>query len=214
MYWRGATREATNPPMSIDLDKAALAVEQLLNALGVDEGDHTVNTPMRAARAWAEHLAGYSQDPGGYLARTFSAPHDPGLVMVGGIRIVSTCAHHLERIVGTVTVAYRPRPGQPIVGLSKLARVVEGYARRLQVQERLGRQIADTIQDRLDPVGAAAIVTAAHGCMSLRGVRQPAAVTTTSAWAGGWSPPGDADTAAVLAEHNRSVAGFKGGAVW
>lgn len=198
----------------MDLDKAATAVADLLLALGVDEGDHTADTPNRVARAWAEQLAGYHDDPARHLTRTFSAPHDPGLVIVAGVRVVSTCAHHLLPIVGTATVAYRPRLGQPVVGLSKLARVVEGYARRLQVQERLGRQVADALHGHLTPVGAACLVTASHGCMSLRGVAQPATVTTTHAWAGGWQHTADSDTKAVLAEHGRSVAGFKGGPVW
>ena len=197
----------------MDLDKAAAAVADLLVALDVDEGDHTADTPARVARAWAEHLAGYRENPAEHLRRTFSAPDDAGLVIVGGIRFVSTCAHHLERIVGTATVAYRPWPGRPVVGLSKLARVVTGYARRLQVQERLGRQISDAIYDELDPQGAGCILTAAHGCMSLRGINQPAAVTTTQAWAGEWNST-HSDASAVLDEHNRSVAGFKGGPVW
>lgn len=198
----------------MDIDKAASAVADLLIALGVDEGDHTADTPGRVARAWAEQLTGYLEDPGLHLTRTFSAPEDPGLVIVAGSRIVSTCAHHLLPIVGVATVAYRPRMGQPIVGLSKLARLVDGYARRLQVQERLGRQIADTLVDRLDPLGAACLITASHGCMALRGVAQPAAVTSTQAWAGEWRVKPDHDTAAVVNEHNRSVAGFKGGPVW
>lgn len=197
----------------IDMDRAAIAVGELLHALGVDEGDHTMNTPHRVARSWGEHLAGYQEDPREHLRRTFSAPPDAGLVVVGGIRFVSTCAHHLERIVGTATVAYRPQPGQPVVGLSKLARVVEGYARRLQVQERLGRQVADAVNEVLSPVGAACLMTAAHGCMALRGVNQPAAVTTTFSWAGHWDTTHE-DARAVMDEHNRSVAGFKGGAVW
>jgi GTP cyclohydrolase I len=198
----------------IDVEKTAAAVRELLTALGVDEGDHTTDTPNRVAKAWAEQLAGYDEDPALHLTRQFTAPADPGLVMVSGIRVVSTCAHHLLPIVGTATVAYRPMPGDPVVGLSKLARVVESYARRLQVQERIGWQVANTLQAELGPAGAACIVTASHGCMSLRGIGQPATVTTTHAWAGTWSLGDASDRASVLAEHNRSVAGFKGGPVW
>lgn len=198
----------------MDLDKAAAAVADLLTALGVDEGDHTADTPHRVARAWAEQLTGYTTDPAAHLTKTFSAPPDPGLVMVGGIRVVSTCAHHLLPIVGTATVAYRPKPGQPVVGLSKLARVVEGYARRLQVQERLGHQVAQALQDTLRPAGSACLITAAHGCMSLRGIGQPATVTTTHAWAGTWAAPALPDRRAVMDEHTRTTAGFKGGPVW
>lgn len=199
----------------IDHEKAAAAVAELLLALDVDEGDHTADTPDRVAKAWTEQLAGYEEDPRDHLRKTFTAPADPGIVMVSGIRVVSTCAHHLLPIVGVATVAYRARPGQPVVGLSKLARVVEGYARRLQVQERLGRQVADALVDVLDPLGAACLVTAAHGCMSLRGIGQPATATTTQAWAGGWAfHQGAPDPVAVAAEHGRSIAGFKGGPVW
>lgn len=201
------------PPI-IDNAAASEAVAALLAAFGVDEGDHTANTPDRVSRAWAEHLSGYQEDPREHLRRTFSAPEDAGLVVVSGIRFVSTCAHHLERIVGTATVAYRPLPGQDVVGLSKLARVVTGYARRLQVQERLGRQVADAVQEVLAPAGAGCLLTAAHGCMSLRGVHQPAAVTTTQSWVGAWRDSTHPDARAVAEEHTRAVAGFKGGAVW
>lgn len=207
----------------MDLEKAEVAIADLLLALGVDEGDHTDGTPRRVARAWAEMLGGYAEQPGAHLERTFSAPPVPGLVMQSGIRVVSWCAHHMLPIVGTATVAYRPRDGQPVVGLSKLARVVDGFARRLQVQEQLGYQVAQTVAEVLDPVGAACLITAAHGCMTLRGINQHAAVTTSESWAGDWLTLPDTaaerravehDRAATTNEHNRSVAGFKGGAVW
>lgn len=197
----------------IDQELASTAISTLLDALGVDEGEHTADTPGRVARAWAEQLAGYDEDPRVHLARTFPAPADAGVVIVGGIRVVSTCAHHLLPIVGAATVAYRPRVGSPVVGLSKLARVVEGFARRLQVQEQLGRQVVDAIADVLDPDAAACIITAAHGCMSLRGVGQPSTVTTTHSWSGLWRSEGR-ERGSVLEEHARTVAGFKGGAVW
>jgi GTP cyclohydrolase I len=201
--------------MPVDLRRAELAVATLLSALGVNEGDHTRDTPRRVARAWAEQLIGYGADPGAHLDRTFSAPDDAGLVIVGGIRLVSTCAHHLLPIVGVATVAYRPKNRQPVVGLSKLARVVDGYAKRLQVQERLGRQICQALDDGLDPEAAGCLITASHGCMSLRGISQPATVTTTHAWAGAWNvDPDHPDRRAVLDEHHRSTSGFKGGPVW
>lgn len=193
----------------MDLEKAAHAVADLLLALGVDQDDHTADTPTRVARAWAEHLAGYAENPADHLTRTFTAPHNPGLVIVSGIQFTSTCAHHLERIVGTATVAYRPHPGQPIVGLSKLARLVTGYARRLQVQERLGHQITHTIHTTLAPEGTGCILTATHGCMTLRGINQPTTATTTHAWAGAWNT-NHPDTHAVLNEHNRSLTAPKG----
>ena len=185
----------------IDIDKAANAIADLLVALHVDEGDHTRNTPGRVAFALAEMLRGYDEDPLVYLRNPFSAPSDPGLIIVAGIRLTSLCAHHLLPITGTATVAYRPRPGDPIVGLSKLARVVSGYALRLQVQERIGHQVTTAIQETLRPLGSACVITAAHGCMALRGIGEPTAVTTTQSLAGDWTP-GHPDVATVLAAHS------------
>lgn len=194
----------------MDVDKAATAVTELLTALGVDEGEHTANTPERVAKAWATALAGYELDPARHLAVTFPAPADPGLVVLSGIRLRSTCAHHLLPITGTATVAYRPGSGSRIVGLSKLARVLGDYAARLQVQERLGFQVANTLQDVLAPHGAACVITAAHGCISLRGVEQPHSVTTTVAVTGAWSSPGDPDVETVLAEHRAARGDTRG----
>ncbi|WP_067821457.1 GTP cyclohydrolase I [Actinomadura kijaniata] len=188
----------------INLDKAENAVADLLLALGVDEGEHTRETPRRVAKAWAETLAGYNDDPARHLDRRFSTTHDPGLIIVAGIRLNSTCAHHLLPVTGTATVAYRPRPGDQIVGLSKLARVVHGYARRLQVQERIGHQVANAVQEALNPVGAACVITAEHGCMTVRGVGEPATVTTTHASTGEWGP-GHPDLQAVLTDHAASL---------
>lgn len=193
----------------MDLTKTADAVRDLLAALGVDEGDHTTDTPARVARAWAAALAGYDVDPTRHLERTFSAPPNPGLVVLAGIEVRSTCAHHLLPITGWATVAYRPAPGARIVGLSKLARVLGDYAARLQVQERLGWQTATTIQEALHPVGAACVITAEHGCISLRGVEDPHVVTTTIALTGAWeASPDDPNVQTVLAEHRA----MKGGA--
>lgn len=166
---------------AFDHPEAAGAVKQLLDALGVDEGDHTANTPDRVARAWHDMLWGYREDPADHLDVTFSAPDDPGLVIVAGIRLTSTCAHHLLPFTGWATVAYRPTPGQPVVGLSKLARVLQGYAARLQVQERIGAQTVTAIAEKLRPSGAEVLITATHQCMSLRGAREAAAATTTRA---------------------------------
>jgi GTP cyclohydrolase I len=165
----------------MDVDGAALAVKNLLGAFGVPEDDHTRKTPQRSATAWAEILGGYTEDPGDHLEVTFSAPKNPGLVIVSGISLQSMCAHHLLPFSGTATVAYRPSPGQRVVGLSKLSRVVTGFARRLQVQEQIGFQVVDTIMGRLQPSGASCIITARHDCMRLRGVREGEAVTTTYA---------------------------------
>lgn len=182
-------------------DKVADAVALFLDALGADEGDHTADTPERVAKAWRHLLGGYEEEPKRHLLKQFSAPENPGLVIVSGIRLASTCAHHLLPITGTATVAYRPKPGSSVVGLSKLARVVEGYARRLQVQERIGSQVVEALMEVLEPEGAACIITAAHGCMSLRGVQEPEATTLTVATGGSIEAHGD--LAAALAEHQR-----------
>lgn len=165
----------------VDLDTAEKAVQLLLAAFGVPEDDHTLDTPGRSARAWADILAGYREDPSDHLATTFSAPEDAGLVVVSGITLQSMCAHHLLPFSGLATVAYRPSPGQRIVGLSKLARVVTGYARRLQVQEQIGWQTVEALRTRLNPAGSVVMITANHDCMRLRGAREPHAETTTIA---------------------------------
>lgn len=165
----------------VDTGAAALAVKDLLQAFGVPEDDHTVRTHERSARAWEEILVGYREDPADHLDTTFDAPRDPGLVIVAGVAIQSMCAHHLLPFSGSATVAYRPSPGQRVVGLSKLARVVNGYARRLQVQEQIGYQTVQAIEDRLDPSGTVVLITARHDCMRLRGVREDSALTTTAA---------------------------------
>jgi GTP cyclohydrolase I len=185
-----------------DLDAAAVAIRQLLDAFHIDEGDHTADTPNRVAKAWKEQLAGYDEDPSKHLNKTFSAPVEPGLVIVSGIRLVSTCAHHLLPFTGTATVAYRPAPGQNVVGLSKLARVVHGYARRLQVQERIGDQVATALVDKLNPLWACVMITAAHQCMTIRGVQEPEAATTTRTVRGALLPD---DMAVVTATHTNSL---------
>jgi GTP cyclohydrolase I len=165
-------------------DDVELAVQKLMAALGVDEGDHTRDTPRRVARAWRDQLWGYGDEPTDHLRVTFSAPPNPGLIVQAGIDIQSTCAHHLLPFGGRATVAYRPKPGQEIVGLSKLTRVAYGFSARLQVQERIGSQIVEAIMDVLHPDGAIAMLTCTHDCMRLRGVRSPAAETTTVAVGG------------------------------
>lgn len=160
---------------------ASDAVYMLLDALGVDEGEHTARTPQRVAKAWMEMLSGYREDPSNHLAVTFPAPENPGLVIVEGITVNSTCAHHMLPFTGRATVAYRPSNGSRIVGLSKLARLVNGFSRRLQVQERIGAQVLEAIVERLQVDGALVLITATHDCMRLRGVGEPSAATTTEA---------------------------------
>jgi len=169
---------------TVNVEAAAVAIKDLLQAFGVPESSHTDNTHNRSALAWEEMLAGYREDPADHLDVTFPAARDPGLVIVSGIKLQSMCAHHLLPFSGVATVAYRPSPGQQVVGLSKLARVITGYARRLQVQETIGYDTVNAIMDRLQPSGTAVVITASHDCMRLRGVREPGSVTTTMADAG------------------------------
>lgn len=192
------------PPARPPYDPAAAAVVALLEALGVPRSEHTTDTPRRVARSWRHALRGYLEDPRRHLETTF--PCEPGapLVVQSGIRVVSTCAHHLLPITGWATVAYRPRKGARIVGLSKLARLVEGYAARATVQEHIGGETARALVEVLDVAGAACIITAEHGCMSLRGVAQPAARTTTTSLAGRWTPT-HADVDLVMRAHSTAA---------
>lgn len=185
-------------------DPAAIVAE-FMRAMGMPEDAHTARTPERVTKAWRARLAGYDEDPADHLQVTFPVDGEPGLVSVTGIQFASTCAHHLLPITGTATVAYRPRAGRGrVVGLSKLSRVFDGYARRLQVQEQLGAQTADALRDRLRPEGAVVVITAEHGCMTIRGVQQPGTVTTTVSTSGGWTTS-SADVREVLAEHRASL---------
>jgi GTP cyclohydrolase IA len=163
----------------VDLLGAELAARDLLVALGADvASEHLRETPRRVAKAYAELLT-----PRPFNATTF--PNDEGydeLVIVGEISFQSLCAHHLLPFHGTAHVAYLP--GERLVGLSKLARVVELYARRLQLQERLTTQVADWLDEHLQPRGVGVVIEAEHLCMSLRGVQSPGAKTVTSALRG------------------------------
>lgn len=164
--------------------RAADAVRDLLAALEVPVDDHTRDTPVRVARSFLELLAGYNEEPGDHLSTTFPGPASSGLVVCRGIRFTSLCAHHLLPFTGIATVAYMPDDGAPIVGLSKLARVLEGYARRLQTQESLAAEVTDTLTARLRTVAAGCVITAHHACMGIRGVRQPDAEMVTSSLSG------------------------------
>lgn len=170
--------------MTGQLITAEHAIRDLLEALHVPRDEHTADTPARVARAFCELLAGYTEDPADHLERTFPGPADGALVVLRGVRFTSLCAHHLLPFTGTATVAYVPEDGAPIVGLSKLARLVEGYARRLQTQEILGEQIRDALTARLKTQAAGVVITARHACMGIRGVRQPDAEMVTSSLAG------------------------------
>jgi GTP cyclohydrolase I len=155
-------------------------VRAILEYLGEDpQREGLRSTPARVVRAMSEHFSGYAQDPGEYLAKTFQEVEGyDELVLVSDIEVFSHCEHHMVPFVGRAHVAYIP-DGR-IVGLSKLARVVDVYAKRLQVQEKLTKQVADAIQGHLQPQGVAVIMQCQHFCMCYRGVKKPGSWTTTS----------------------------------
>ena len=165
----------------VDHDKIESAVHDILAAIGEDPGrDGLLDTPARVARMYAEISGGLQEDPRDHLRKVFDVDHDE-MIMVRDVPVYSMCEHHLLPFYGTAHVAYIPRAGGKITGLSKIARMVDGYARRPQVQERLTRQMADAMRDVLDPEGVLAVVEAEHMCMSMRGVRKPGSSTVTSA---------------------------------
>jgi GTP cyclohydrolase IA len=165
----------------IDTLRIERAVREILEAIGEDpDRDGLVDTPARMAKMYAEIFSGLGEDPGEHLKVTFEADHDE-IVMVKDITVYSVCEHHLVPWFGKAHVAYIPNSAGRITGLSKLARLVDGYARRPQVQERLTTQVADTLNTMLDPRGVLVVVEAEHLCMSMRGIRKPGATTVTSA---------------------------------
>ena len=165
----------------VDLDRIEAAVAEILVALGEDPNrDGLQETPARVARMYAEVCSGLHEDPADYLIRTFDLEHDE-MVMVRDLPVYSLCEHHLLPFFGVAHVAYIPQKGGMITGLSKLARLVDGFSRRLQIQERLTSQVAGAIQRTLEPQGTLVVVEAEHLCMSMRGVQKPGAVTVTSA---------------------------------
>ena len=171
----------SEPRASVDLEQAAAAIRQLLAAIGEDpDRDGLVDTPGRVARSYAELLRGYAEDPAEHLDRQFEVDHDE-MVIVRDISFSSMCEHHLLPFIGKAHIAYIPGGHGRVCGLSKLARVVDGYSRRLQVQERLTVQIADAIIHRLDAAGVMVVMEAEHMCMSIRGAMKPGSSTTTSA---------------------------------
>src|SRR3954471_17196143 len=165
----------------VDEARAAAAVRELLLAVGEDpDRPGLKDTPARVARAYTEIFAGLWQDPGDILATTFDENHDE-LVLVKDIAMYSTCEHHLVPFHGVAHVGYIPGADGRVTGLSKVARLVEVYARRPQVQERLTRQIADALNDVLKPQGVIVVIEAEHLCMAMRGIRKPGTSTVTSA---------------------------------
>jgi len=165
----------------VDLARIEAAVKEILTAIGEDvTRDGLLDTPARVARMYAEVMSGLHEDPARHLETTFEAEHNE-MVMVRDIPFHSMCEHHLVPFHGAAHVAYIPGPSGRITGLSKLARLVDGYAKRPQVQERLTGQVADAMVRALHPYGAIVVIEAEHLCMSMRGIRKPGALTITSA---------------------------------
>lgn len=165
----------------VDLDRIAAAVSEILEAIGEDTSrDGLHDTPQRVARMYAEVCGGLHEDPEDHLITQFEAGHQE-MVIVKDIPIYSLCEHHLVPFFGVAHLGYIPNDEGRITGLSKLARLVDGYARRPQVQERLTSQCADAIDKILDPRGAIVVIEAEHLCMGMRGIRKPGSSTVTSA---------------------------------
>jgi GTP cyclohydrolase I len=179
----------------VDVARVEKAVREILIAIGEDpDRDGLARTPRRVAEMYAEICSGLHEDPSQHLIVTFEADHDE-MVLVRDIALYSICEHHLTPFHGRAHVAYIPGDDGRITGLSKLARLVDGFAKRPQVQERLTTQIADAIVEVLQPRGAFVMIEAEHLCMSMRGVRKPGTLTLTSAVRGLFK-----DSAATRAE--------------
>jgi GTP cyclohydrolase IA len=176
------TNGSTPPPGSgVDLARAAAAVRELLIAVGEDpEREGLRATPERVARAYAETFGGLHYDPSEALHTTFDEGHDE-FILVKDIPVYSTCEHHLLPWHGSAAVGYIPGLDGRITGLSKVARLVDGFARRPQVQERVTSQVADAMDAKLEPRGVIVVIDAEHLCMAMRGIRKPGARTLTSA---------------------------------
>jgi GTP cyclohydrolase I len=181
-----------------DEKRAASAVRELLIAVGEDpDREGLRETPARVARAYREIFAGLWQKPEDVLTTTFDLGHDE-MVLVKDIEVLSSCEHHLVPFVGVAHVGYIPSADGKITGLSKLARLVDVYARRPQVQERLTTQVADSLMEILEPRGVIVVVECEHMCMSMRGVRKPGAKTITSAVRGQLRDPATRNEAMSL----------------
>jgi GTP cyclohydrolase IA len=166
--------------MAVDVERVRAAVAEILDAIGEDpERDGLRDTPRRVAAMYEELFSGLHDDPTRHLEVTFAAEHDE-MVMVRDIPFASLCEHHLVPFLGRAHVAYIPAEDGRITGLSKLARLVDGFARRLQVQERMTTEIADAIEGVLQPRGVLVVIEAEHLCMSMRGVKKPGTTTITS----------------------------------
>ncbi|MCZ9289892.1 GTP cyclohydrolase I FolE [Corynebacterium evansiae] len=173
-------------PGSFDQERAEAAIRELLFAIGEDpDREGLQETPARVARAYRETCAGLYEDPTEVLSKTFSEDHRE-LVLVRDITFYSMCEHHLVPFFGKAHIGYIPGESGKVTGLSKLARLIDGLAKRPQVQERLTSQVADALVDKLAPSAVIVVLEAEHLCMAMRGIRKPGANTVTSAVRGGF----------------------------
>ena len=190
---------------TVDLHRIEAAVREMLFAIGENpDREGLLDTPARVARAMQEQYAGIGRDPAEILSTVFNENHEE-LVLVRDIEMFSSCEHHLVPFHGRAHVGYIPGPQGRITGLSKLARLVDLYAKRPQVQERLTGQVADALMTFLEPRGAIVVIEAEHLCMSMRGVRKPGALTVTSAVRGIFrhDPASRAEAMALMAPSGR-----------
>ncbi len=171
-----------NKDKKVDIERVEKAVTEILLAIGEDvEREGLKGTPVRVARMYAELLAGMQEEPKEHLRSAFTENYDE-IVLLRDISFYSICEHHLMPFIGTAAVAYLP--SGVVLGVSKLARIVDCFTRRLQVQERLTNQIADFIMNSLKPRGVAVVLEASHSCMTIRGIKKPGSVMVTSALRG------------------------------
>ena len=192
------------PRGAVDIDKIEQGVRLILEGVGEDTSRAGLQrTPRRVAEMYAELTEGMREDPREHVLALPGDKHDE-MVIVKDISFASLCEHHLAPFVGKCHIAYIPKEGR-IVGLSKLARLVETFARRLQVQERLTSEIADTLFDGLKPLGVMIVMEAEHTCMTIRGVKKPGAITITSAIRGGFrkDPRTRAEAMALIREESK-----------
>jgi GTP cyclohydrolase I len=190
----------------VDQPRVEALVRELLEAIGEDPTrPGLVETPRRVADMYVELFEGHDVDPGEHLRVTFEAGHDE-MVMVRDISFTSLCEHHLVPFVGFAHLAYLPGAEGKITGLSKLARLVEGYARRLQVQERMTTEIVEAMERELRPRGSIVVIEAEHFCMSMRGVKKPGATTVTSAVRGSFRTDAASRAEALEFIHQRRSA--------